>query len=330
MSQGTISDGYGNENYANDLACRWIIAAPVGGIVIRFDSFNTESCCDKVVVSRCTSADCSPMHNVPIVTLSGIPDQAALNTEHISDSGFLQVAFDTNAASGRPGFTAYWRLSRGAVSDATCLSCPAGTYSEDSPGAVSEAVCQDCKAGEYSTTEAAVSRSTCQECMAGSYAPGAGASACANCTAGEYSITHGATDKSNCLKCGSAKFQRSPGSSACVSCMHGSQQSLDSSDCTAHPTCDGWPRDIVDAAVAAVQNRLSKTVDSNTLDALDTFVAHYNRHILKSESCDALFDEVLGTRKTLEIQGITGSASASTRAPYYIFAVVAAVIMSNM
>ena len=53
---GTFSDGSGN--YGNNENCWWLIEAPGAEISVSFSSFNTESCCDRVYIYRCDTAEC--------------------------------------------------------------------------------------------------------------------------------------------------------------------------------------------------------------------------------------------------------------------------------
>jgi hypothetical protein len=51
-NKGTIaSSGYPSENYGNDLHCLYNLSVPVGNkITLQFTHFDTEACCDHLVV----------------------------------------------------------------------------------------------------------------------------------------------------------------------------------------------------------------------------------------------------------------------------------------
>ena len=96
----------------------------MSNITLRFTSFNTESGYDFVIISRCTSADCSTKEQV--VRLSG--SAVSLDTVYSSSTGFLLVEFLTDESVTRAGFQAEWQST--AATGTRDLGGGASTLSE--------------------------------------------------------------------------------------------------------------------------------------------------------------------------------------------------------
>ena len=130
------------------------------------------------------------------------------------------------------------------LSDNTCKTCAAGTYSNAgansctkcSAGTYSSAgasSCTNCAAGTYSVQGA----SSCSTCAAGYYCPGSSDKIA--CPAGTYRTSTGAKSKSDCTKCGVGTSSSAIGatsSNTCVTCAIGTY--TDSEGNSVCKTCD--------------------------------------------------------------------------------------------
>ena len=106
-ASGTISDGSGDSEYANDADCIWLIAPPgATSVSITFDAFETEAGFDAVSIYECSSIECESMLLLEI--FSGLYE---LPPTIQSSTGFLQVHFISDESGTAPGFTASWTSS---------------------------------------------------------------------------------------------------------------------------------------------------------------------------------------------------------------------------
>jgi hypothetical protein len=94
-----------------------------------------------------------------------------------------------------------------------CEACAAGKFSA-AAGTATEAGCVLCGAGTYSESQA----SACTACVVGTYSVAAGATACAPCPPGTTTAVAGATDLASCLPCVDGMFAAEIGSAACTAC----------------------------------------------------------------------------------------------------------------
>ena len=116
---------------------------------------------------------------------------------------------------------------------ATCTPCLAGTYSATT-GATSNTSCTLCPAGTYSTATGATSSASCAPCLAGTYSATTGATSntsCTLCPAGTYSTATGATSSASCAPCPAGTFSAAPGASACQQCGSGLTSAPGSAAC---------------------------------------------------------------------------------------------------
>ncbi len=95
---GTVSDGSGTANYANNQLCSWLIAPPCAtSVTLSFSQFNTEAGYDGVVVYNGSSSS-DPM----IGAFSGTSLPASVT----ANSGQMYVVFVSDYSTVKPGFTA--------------------------------------------------------------------------------------------------------------------------------------------------------------------------------------------------------------------------------
>ena len=104
-ANGTLSDGSGASNYANNANCEWMIA-PRGalGITLSFSEFRIQPGNDVVRIYQCTEISC---HNSPqtLAEWSGV----RTSPQVVSTTGFMKVVFTSDASvNNYDGFTAYW------------------------------------------------------------------------------------------------------------------------------------------------------------------------------------------------------------------------------
>lgn len=116
----------------------------------------------------------------------------------------------------------------GAATAASCLSCPAFSFTSSSGQtwcqtcsagyARLNAVCQMCAAGLYSSRD--LTAGQCQPCPIGTYAPTAGSAQCLKCPAGATTATTKATALSECTLCSSGQFFQAT-TTSCSPCPPG-------------------------------------------------------------------------------------------------------------
>jgi hypothetical protein len=101
-----------------------------------------------------------------------------------------------------------------ALQEATCASCPPGTYQPSAPFEGDR--CTDCAAGTYA---GAAGASVCTSCPRGTFNDGvdtaAARIACLDCPAGTYSTQRGQT---RCIDCTEGTFSAEPGALRCQRC----------------------------------------------------------------------------------------------------------------
>jgi hypothetical protein len=93
----------------------------------------------------------------------------------------------------------YANQTDGGFNTASCVDCPAGTYSSN-VGSNNSSMCTPCGAGHYSESVGALTNLTCTPCSAGKFSSQAVASACTSCDAGLYSEETGAISNATCLQ----------------------------------------------------------------------------------------------------------------------------------
>jgi len=121
--QGYISTGPGL--YANMQHMQWIINADCGtDTLFKFylQSLDTEACCDRVRLFKCTNLDCSNK-TLLMNALSGNVVDATLSPYTSVGSMILLVDFRSDASVTGNGFDASFTVGD------PCTQCPAGTYS---------------------------------------------------------------------------------------------------------------------------------------------------------------------------------------------------------
>ena len=110
-SSGTFSDGDGNYRANED--CWWLISTTPGNIIsVRFYSFATESCCDKVRIYACKESTCASTSSTPIG--GAIFGTSTPTSNYTSSTGFLKIAFTSDSYGQYAGFTGTWSVAEGA------------------------------------------------------------------------------------------------------------------------------------------------------------------------------------------------------------------------
>ncbi len=101
---GTLSDGSGPLDYANNARCQWIIA-PTGSTVVSltFAELSTQAGADFIRVYQCANTDCQGVQLIR--ELSGT--YASVQTV-TSGPGALLVQFTSDASTTSSGFTVTW------------------------------------------------------------------------------------------------------------------------------------------------------------------------------------------------------------------------------
>ena len=95
---GTVSDGSGTSNYANNQLCSWLIAPPCAtSVTLSFSQFNTEAGYDGVVVYNGSSSSDS---------IIGVFSGTSLPASVTANSGQMYVVFISDYSTVKPGFTA--------------------------------------------------------------------------------------------------------------------------------------------------------------------------------------------------------------------------------
>jgi len=100
-ASGTLDDGFGDENYADDLQCVWVIMPPnAKSITLTFTEFKTEQCCDYVYVVNGETGDMFGMYSG-----NSIPSPITMN------SGVMVVIFNTDGSVNDTGWKANYTSS---------------------------------------------------------------------------------------------------------------------------------------------------------------------------------------------------------------------------
>ncbi len=143
-------------------------------------------------------------------------------------AGCLQGRF--NPASGSNSSAAckpcrrgrYQASSEGAAS---CESCTAGKYGDQTGQHEEAGSCRTCKAGRFSAAEGASSSAQCTECPIGKYGEQAGANAaegCVGCRRGRFNSVSSSSSSSACKPCARGRYQASSdGAASCEACIAG-------------------------------------------------------------------------------------------------------------
>jgi hypothetical protein len=107
-ANGTFSDGSGSSNYLDSTSCEWLIAPP-GALLITlsFTELSTQAGKDFVRVWQCTDIACS--QQLQLAEISGTYSEPQVVT---STTGFMKVAFTSDASVAYDGFTASWTSVR--------------------------------------------------------------------------------------------------------------------------------------------------------------------------------------------------------------------------
>jgi hypothetical protein len=106
---GTLTDGSGTSDYANNMECEWLIAPYYGGgaayMIITFTELSTQKDSDYVRVFHCSSTDSCPTTSSPLYVLSGMytaPRSVAV------PSGLAKVTLTSDSSVTAAGFAATW------------------------------------------------------------------------------------------------------------------------------------------------------------------------------------------------------------------------------
>ncbi len=146
-------------NYTDNENMEWIIGAITGETTtVVFTTFETEACCDSVLVYSCADASCSPDTVTALVQLRGALDLPYAVT---SLTGVVKVVWRSDASNASAAYRdSGWSATRTARSShgdpaagncTPCDSCPSG-HERAGCGQLSAGSCVQsniCPAGEY-------------------------------------------------------------------------------------------------------------------------------------------------------------------------------------
>lgn len=118
-ASGSLSSG----SYSNSENCWWLVQATGSSISVSFQSFRTESCCDKVRIYQCDTAACSQPQLIS--THSGSSPPPGVYT---SSTGVLKVTFTSDSSVTDSGFTATWTLGNTQSSGNGCSGAAGSVY----------------------------------------------------------------------------------------------------------------------------------------------------------------------------------------------------------
>ncbi|MCS6904199.1 MAG: CUB domain-containing protein [Bacteroidia bacterium] len=100
---GSLEDGSGENDYGNNLNCSWLIAPPgASEVILEFESFDTESCCDELVVYDGASTQAPRL---------GSFKGNQLPPTLVASSGKMLLVFITDGSITEAGFRAHWYSS---------------------------------------------------------------------------------------------------------------------------------------------------------------------------------------------------------------------------
>jgi hypothetical protein len=103
-TSGTLSDGSGPDNYANNANCEWMIAPDgAGQVSISFTVFQTQSLFDYVRIFQCSDTVCT--QQLQLSELSGM--YSSVKTVN-SATGFMKIVFTSDGSISFGGFNASW------------------------------------------------------------------------------------------------------------------------------------------------------------------------------------------------------------------------------
>ena len=235
-ASGVITDGSGNANYANDLACSWSIgASDHARVTFTIISQNTETNYDFVSIQMCKPDGVSACDD-PVSLYFKAGEGAEFNADFpmsfssTSEYPVLKLIFVSDYSSSAAGFEVDFTIDGFTTVDecacepgftgvfTSCTQCATGKY-KASYGSESCATCEtgsipnaqktDCDTCELSkTTSTDPGRlDACVNCHAGKYGTQGGL--CQDCPADTYSLLVAATSAEVCTACPAAPYSRS-------------------------------------------------------------------------------------------------------------------------
>jgi hypothetical protein len=160
--EDSTSGTFSLSDYANNARCEWLITADGGEAVINltFASFETERCCDYVVINRCQSSSCADPEQIARLSGDGLcppgwnldPDSAGTcispcpyGSQNFSVDGVF-ACYNCSTQNGYGGRRPYPSQSNSGA-EPTCQTCP-GTNMIAWDGS-----CYSCPEGAYASTE---------------------------------------------------------------------------------------------------------------------------------------------------------------------------------
>ena len=113
---GSITDGSGS--YSDGEDCSWVISSVGSSISISFSQFQTEECCDKVVIYSCSSSNSSTscVSSSELASLSG--SSISSSRSWTSTTGYMRVRFTSDSSGTLAGFVGNWATSASEVGTA--------------------------------------------------------------------------------------------------------------------------------------------------------------------------------------------------------------------
>jgi hypothetical protein len=94
-------------NYGNYETMSGIIAPPgVDFVKLRFDFFDTQSCCDRVVVKSCKTSECAISDTIVLGSYSG----SQLPSPVTSDTGIMLIEWTSDGSQTYSGWAAHWTI----------------------------------------------------------------------------------------------------------------------------------------------------------------------------------------------------------------------------
>jgi hypothetical protein len=108
---GSITDGSGAEDYANNANCSWLVAPPgAKQITIVFFELGLEATNDMITLHQCTDLSCRTKQ-----LLGQLNGNAYSAPNFVTTTGFLMIEFTSNEVGTGSGFSASWSSSISAV-----------------------------------------------------------------------------------------------------------------------------------------------------------------------------------------------------------------------
>lgn len=251
---GTISDG--EIMYGNNVRCVWTIG-PLQNVMLRFNSFSTETEFDTVQLFSCEDAACTSGQVLGIFSgdTTNVASLPVMGRYYTTTAPYMRIRFMSDANTAHTGFDATWIIYDWTKNGyPVCVACPSNMQvnqtslavemakCECNPGWVGslESTCESCAAGKYKSSSlhcsvcpsdsvSAGGTSSCQ-CLPG-YEGEVPFRPCTACVPGKFK----ATEKFACAVCPTGTISESPAATVCKLCEVGMTSSADRLRCEACP-----------------------------------------------------------------------------------------------